>query len=64
MTQTGADAMRAGRDAFFAGKSMDDCPYASPNLAAAWRRGITRAAREAVANSIAKVTALRRMPKH
>jgi ribosome modulation factor len=60
----GADAMQAGRDAFSAGKSLDDCPYASPSLAAAWRMGMTQAAREAVANSIAKVTALRRMPKH
>jgi hypothetical protein len=31
------DALQAGRDAFSAGKTLDDCPYTNPDLAAAWR---------------------------
>ena len=60
----GAQAMRAGREAFVAGKSLDDCPYTRPDLVAAWRTGMTQAARDAIAKSIEKVTTLRRMPKH
>ena len=58
------DAAQAGRDAFTAGKTLDDCPYTDPGQAAAWRSGMQQAARETVARSIGKVIAVRRMPKH
>jgi ribosome modulation factor len=60
----GAQAMQAGREAFDDGKSLDDCPYTRLDLVAAWRTGMTQAARDAIAKSIEMVTALRRMPKH
>ena len=53
--------MQAGRDAFSAGKTLDDCPYTDPDLAAAWRVGMKEAAREAITTSLGKVMAVRRM---
>jgi ribosome modulation factor len=58
------DALQAGRDAFSAGKTLDDCPYTNPDLAAAWRAGMKQAARAGVTTSLGKVIAVRRMPKH
>lgn len=64
MTETGAQALRAGREAFHAGKTLDDCPYTRPDLIAAWRTGLIQASRNAITTSIERVTELRRMPKH
>ena len=56
MLSTRTDAMQAGRDAFSAGKTLDDCPYTDPDLAAAWRTGMKEAAREAITTSLGKVS--------
>lgn len=64
MSVTRADAIQAGRNAFAAGKTLEDCPYTNPDLAAAWRAGMKEADREAITTSLGKVVAVRRMPKH
>jgi ribosome modulation factor len=59
-----ADAIQAGRNTFSTGKTLDDCPYTNPDLAAAWRAGMREAAREAITTCLGKVIAVQRMPKH
>jgi hypothetical protein len=49
------DALQAGRDAFSAGKTLDDCPYTNPDLAAAWRA--KQAARAGVTTSLGHCSA-------
>jgi ribosome modulation factor len=64
MAHSSTYAMQAGREAFSAGKTLEDCPYTNPDQAAEWRKGMKQAARDAIATSLGRVIAVRRMPKH